>query len=101
MLQTETVLGFPIENTGYRDYLVVRDALEPLICRDAASSHGPQDVVALSAIVDRMDEHLDEPPSYFHDNWELHRQIAGMSSNESISGSTRRRNPWVDSAVSA
>jgi len=76
-----TVLGFPIESTGYRDYLVVRDALEPLICRDAAARHAADDIAALSAIVDRMEHSVADPPAYFLLNWELHRRIAGMSAN--------------------
>src|SRR5579871_5036381 len=42
-----TVVGFPSENSTYRDYLVVRDALEPLICSDAVRAAGPGDVAAL------------------------------------------------------
>jgi DNA-binding FadR family transcriptional regulator len=76
-----TVLGFPIESTGYRDYLVIRDALEPLICRDAAARHQADEVAALEAIVDRMEASLAEPPAYFHLNWALHRRIATMSGN--------------------
>jgi len=76
-----TVLGFPIESTGYREYLVVRDALEPLICRDAAAGRTPDEIAALDAIVDRMDASVEDPPAYFRLNWALHRRIAAMSEN--------------------
>jgi len=49
-----TVLGFPIESTGYREYLVVRDALEPLICRDAAARNEPDDIAALCACINHV-----------------------------------------------
>jgi GntR family transcriptional repressor for pyruvate dehydrogenase complex len=76
-----TVLGFPSESTSYRDCLLVRDALEPLICRDAAAGRGTGDIAALEAIVARMEQHIDDPAGYFKCNWELHRRIAAISSN--------------------
>ena len=76
-----TVLGFPSASTSYRDYLVVRDALEPLICRDAALRHNAADVDDLDAIVARMDRHLRDPDAYFACNWELHRRLARITAN--------------------
>ena len=76
-----TVLGFAAEASTYRDYLAVRDALEPLVCRDAARGHRAGDIAALRAIVTRMERHVDDPEAYFRCNWELHRRIALMSAN--------------------
>jgi DNA-binding FadR family transcriptional regulator len=76
-----TVLGFPFESATYRDCLLVRDTLEPLICRDAAIAHAARDIGALEAILERMEEHIDDPAGYFKGNWELHRVIAGLSAN--------------------
>jgi DNA-binding FadR family transcriptional regulator len=76
-----TVLGFPSESTTYNDCLLVRDALEPLICRDAAVARRAGDIAALEAIIERMERHVDDPAGYFKCNWELHRRIAGLSSN--------------------
>jgi GntR family transcriptional regulator, transcriptional repressor for pyruvate dehydrogenase complex len=76
-----TVLGFPAESATYRDCLLVRDTLEPLICRDAALARAPDDVAALETILARMEHHIDEPAGYFKCNWELHRVIAGLSPN--------------------
>jgi DNA-binding FadR family transcriptional regulator len=76
-----TVLGFPVESATYRDCLLVRDTLEPLICRDAAIAHTARDIGALEAILERMEEHIDDPAGYFKGNWELHRVIAGLSAN--------------------
>jgi DNA-binding FadR family transcriptional regulator len=76
-----TVLGVPTESTTYRDCLAVRDALEPLICRDAARARSAADVAALEAVVALMERNVDNAPAYFKCNWELHRRIAALSSN--------------------
>ncbi|HEY1777927.1 MAG TPA: FCD domain-containing protein [Solirubrobacteraceae bacterium] len=76
-----TVLGFPTESTTYRDCLVVRDALEPLICRDAARRCSDSEVAGLRAVVALMERHIDDPAAYFKCNWELHRRIAALSVN--------------------
>ncbi|MGH2850184.1 MAG: FadR/GntR family transcriptional regulator [Solirubrobacteraceae bacterium] len=81
MALMHTVLGFPPESANYREYLVVRDALEPLVCRDAASAARASDVADLQRIVARMERHLDDPPAYFRCNWELHRRLARMTTN--------------------
>jgi DNA-binding FadR family transcriptional regulator len=76
-----TVLGFASANTSYREYLVVRDALEPLVCRDAARDRTAADIAALEAIVARMERHLGDPAAYFACNWELHRRLARITAN--------------------
>ena len=76
-----TVLGFASGSATYRDCLLVRDTLEPLICRDAAIAHTAEDIAALEAILTRMEEHIDDPGGYFKGNWELHRVLAGLSAN--------------------
>lgn len=76
-----TVLGFATESTTYRDCLRVRDALEPLICRDAALAHRDSDIARLRAVVALMERHRAEPLAYFKCNWELHRRIAALSAN--------------------
>jgi len=75
------VLGLDSDAAVYRDCLAVRDALEPLICRDAAHNRRAQDVRVLEAIVARMDERRDDPAGYFSLNWELHRRLAALSQN--------------------
>jgi DNA-binding FadR family transcriptional regulator len=77
----QTVLGSPGESTSYRDCVGVRDALEPLVCRDAARLRGPADVAALKAVVRLMGRHVGDPAGYFKCNWELHRRIASLSPN--------------------
>ena len=43
-----TVLGIAPQSTTYRDYLAVRDALEPLVCREAARAARPADLARVA-----------------------------------------------------
>ena len=79
-----TVLGFPTESTTYRDCLAVRDALETLICRDAAQWRRLDDVAALRGLVERMELQIGDPPAYFKSNWDLHRRIAVLTRNRPL-----------------
>ena len=82
-----TVLGFPSESTSYREYLVVRDALEPLICRDAARAarrrrhrRSRGDRRAHGARTSTI------PPRTSRCNWELHRRLARITPNAPLRG---------------
>jgi DNA-binding FadR family transcriptional regulator len=78
---THLQLGFRTGSASYEECLVVREALEPLVCRDAARYHRRADVAELRAIVKRMDDHVDDPAGYFKLNWALHRRIAALCRN--------------------
>jgi DNA-binding FadR family transcriptional regulator len=78
---THTVLGSVSDATAYRDCLIVRDALEPLICRDAAQHRQAQDVAELDGIVARMRRVDHDPSAWFALNWKLHRQLAMLTPN--------------------
>jgi len=65
----------------YADCLVVRTALEPIVCRDAAAHHDDEDLAAIGRIVDDMERHSDRPAPYFALNWALHRRIAKLCRN--------------------
>jgi|ERR1035438_7861689 DNA-binding FadR family transcriptional regulator len=67
--------------SGFSDYLTVRDALEPLICREAARNHEAGDIRALERILDQMERHVDDTSAYMRLNYRLHRRIAKLSSN--------------------
>jgi DNA-binding FadR family transcriptional regulator len=81
-----SVLGFPSASTSYREYLVVRDALEPLVCRDAARRRDAGDIADLEAILARMAHNADDPVAYFACNWELHRRLARITANAPLRG---------------
>jgi DNA-binding FadR family transcriptional regulator len=67
--------------SSFSDYLAVRDALEPLICREAARNHDAGDIRALQRILDQMERHVGDPRSYMSLNYKLHRRIAKLSAN--------------------
>jgi DNA-binding FadR family transcriptional regulator len=76
-----SVLGLRSDGTTYAELLEVRDALEPLICRQAARHHRAADIRALEALVDRMAKQQDDPRGFFQTNWRLHRRIARLCHN--------------------
>jgi len=64
-----------------QDYLPVRDALEPLVCREAARYRRGDDVRKLERLLTTMEEHLDQPATYMRHSWALHRHIANLCQN--------------------
>jgi GntR family transcriptional regulator, transcriptional repressor for pyruvate dehydrogenase complex len=65
----------------FSDCLVIRDALEPTVCRDAARHHTREDISALRRILDEMERHADDPRGYLALNWGFHRRIAKLCRN--------------------
>ena len=63
------------------DCMTVRNALEPLVCRDAAVHHTDEDIRALEKILGAMERRADDPPAYMELNWALHRRIAKLCRN--------------------
>jgi DNA-binding FadR family transcriptional regulator len=59
-----------------QDYMDLRDALEPLVCRAAAASCNVEDARALRVVLERMHEVVDQPKMYMLQNWNLHRRVA-------------------------
>ncbi len=75
------VLGFKVDDAPFTDCLAVRNALEPLVCRDASAHCRPADAKALRQIVSRMQKQTDNPKAFLRLNWDLHRRMAKMSAN--------------------
>ena len=63
------------------DCLVVRNGLEPLVCREAARHVTTAETRELRAIVDHMERCAGDPRAYFELNWTLHRCIARLGHN--------------------
>jgi DNA-binding FadR family transcriptional regulator len=63
------------------DYLTVRDALEPLVCREAARYHRKDDIRRLKRLLASMEENLDQPMTYMQHSWTLHRHLASLCRN--------------------
>ena len=65
----------------FADCLVVRNALEPQVCRQAATYRTEEDVRALREIIADMERHAGDPQAYFELSWGLHRRIARLCRN--------------------
>jgi DNA-binding FadR family transcriptional regulator len=77
----QLLLGFKADEAPFTDCLVVRNALEPLVCRQASQHCKPADAKALRAIVRRMQKQTDNPAAFLRLNWDLHRRMAKMGAN--------------------
>jgi DNA-binding FadR family transcriptional regulator len=75
------VLGYRWGEATVADYHVLRNALEPLVCREAAAYRTPADLDALRAMLEEMRSHVDEPLRYLHDTLALHRRVARVCRN--------------------
>jgi len=78
------VLGFKVDGALYADVLVVRNALEPLVCHDALRNCSLRDTAGLRAIVEEMAAATHDASEYMSANWRLHRRLANMSPNPAL-----------------
>lgn len=78
---SQLVLGLDWGNATLADCVEIRNALEPLICRHAASDHRESDVRALAEILDTMAASASNPRAYSRVNWQLHRKLASICKN--------------------
>jgi DNA-binding FadR family transcriptional regulator len=81
MALSHSVLNFKRGSNTFLDFLEVRDALEPLVCRQAAANHSDNDIKALGRILAQMEHQTDEPREYLKLNYKLHRRIAKLCRN--------------------
>jgi DNA-binding FadR family transcriptional regulator len=86
MALSHSTLRFRRGSAGFTEALEVRDALDPLICREAARQHGPADIAALGRILDQMERRVADPREYLRLNYRLHRRIAKLSANAALHG---------------
>ena len=78
------VLGFKTGSASYEECLEVREALEPLVCRDAARCHRAEDMRVLRSLVGKMGQRKDDPAGFFKLNFALHRRIAKLTPNGAL-----------------
>jgi DNA-binding FadR family transcriptional regulator len=79
--QQRGMLGFASGQASFADCMAIRNALEPLVCREAARHHREEDIRALRKIIGAMERHADDPAAYLDLDWALHRRIARMCHN--------------------
>jgi len=78
------VLGFKAGDAPFSDCLAVRNALEPLVCREASQYCTAKHARAFRAVIDRMERSIDDPAEFLRLNWELHRRLAGAARNQPL-----------------
>jgi DNA-binding FadR family transcriptional regulator len=78
------VLGYRWSEATMADHHTVRNALEPLVCREAARYHRDADIRVLRRMLDTMAKHMDEPLAYIHRTLDLHRRIAKICRNAAL-----------------
>jgi DNA-binding FadR family transcriptional regulator len=75
------VLGFKVKDAPFSDCLAVRNALEPLVCQEAAKHCNRRDAKVLRGFISRLEQQVDSPPEFLRVNWALHRRLAAMGGN--------------------
>jgi GntR family transcriptional repressor for pyruvate dehydrogenase complex len=75
------VMGYRWNEATVADHHAVRNALEPLVCREAAEYHSDRDIRVLRRMLDAMEKHVEEPLEYLRQTWALHRRIAKVCRN--------------------
>jgi DNA-binding FadR family transcriptional regulator len=78
---SHVVLGFKVDDAPFGDCLAVRDALEPLVCREGAAHCRPADAKGLRKIIARMGKQRSNPAAFLRLNWDLHRRLAKIGTN--------------------
>jgi DNA-binding FadR family transcriptional regulator len=75
------ILGLDDDSLSVADGLEIRSALEIPLAVHAAKSADRESLTRLDAIIERMGELQDDAAEYLRQNWQLHEEIAKMSSN--------------------
>jgi DNA-binding FadR family transcriptional regulator len=78
------VLGYRWSEGTVTDFHALRNALEPLICRDAAQHRTKADVRELRAALRGLEQQLDDPVGLLRQTWVLHRRIARICRNAPV-----------------
>jgi DNA-binding FadR family transcriptional regulator len=78
------ILGLDANSLSIADALEIRNALELPLAAQAAARADREGLARLERIVRRMGDLQDDPAEYLRQNWQLHEEIARMSSNEML-----------------
>ena len=79
---SELIIGLKHSATAVGEGLAVRQALEPLIAAEAARHRTRTDLRELRALLGALEAHVDDPSGYLRANWQLHRRISAICTNE-------------------
>ncbi|WP_167048140.1 FCD domain-containing protein [Salinibacterium sp. ZJ454] len=78
------ILALDSNSLSVADGLEIRNALELPLAAHAAIHADREGLARLESIVTRMGQLRDDPAEYLRQNWQLHEEIARMSSNEML-----------------
>ena len=79
------VMGYKWNEAAVADHHAVRNALEPLVCREAARYKREADVRAFERMVEEMEQHEPKDPmTVLRQTWDLHRRIAKTLRNQPL-----------------
>jgi DNA-binding FadR family transcriptional regulator len=75
------VMGYKWNEAAVADHHAVRNALEPLVCREAAQYRRQSDLRALRQMLDAMENDAQDALTVLCHTWNLHRRIAKVIRN--------------------
>ena len=75
------VMGYKWNEAAVADHHAVRNALEPLVCREAARYRRESDLRVLGQMLDALEHDEQEPLTVLRHTWNLHRRIAKVVRN--------------------
>ena len=75
------VMGYKWNEATMADHHAVRNALEPLVCREAAQYRRDSDLRVLEHMLETMDNDAQDALTVLRHTWNLHRRIAKIVRN--------------------
>jgi DNA-binding FadR family transcriptional regulator len=78
------VMGYKWNEAAVADHHAVRNALEPLVCRDAAEHRRDADLRVLEHMLDTMEHDAQDALTVLCHTWNLHRRIAKICRNQPL-----------------
>jgi DNA-binding FadR family transcriptional regulator len=75
------VMGYKWNEAAMADHHAVRNALEPLVCREAAQYRRESDVRVLEQMLEAMENDAQDALTVLGHTWNLHRRIAKIVRN--------------------
>ena len=75
------MIGYQWNEAAVADHHAVRNALEPLVCREAAAHRRDADIRVLEHMLDTMENDTQDPLTVLCHTSNLHRRIAKMCRN--------------------
>lgn len=79
-----TLLATHGEATRVADAIAIREALEPLVVRDAARSRKAADLRELRRLLAALERAVDDRDAFMRANWALHERIAAITPNRML-----------------